>query len=285
MRVRTLGPGDEARLEDFLRPYVDSSLFLLSNSRQVGFLDHGERFEGTYLAALEDGQIVGVVAQYWQGSLIFQAPLGLNELVAAHALAPRRPIRGLLGPASQVQQAKEQLGFEAAQVQLDEQEGLYSLLLRDLIVPEDLRSGRLGGRRIELRDLDLVTRFRVDYQLELLGAEDSAELRATCRTDLEVSLERGDTWVLEDAGQVVASTSFNAVIAEAVQVGGVWTPPAHRGRGYGRSVVAVSLLDARQQGVERSVLFTGEDNVGARKAYAALGFQRIGDYRIVILRG
>ncbi len=37
-------------------------------------------------------------------------------------------------------------------------------------------------------------------------------------------------------------------------------------------------------GVERAVLFTGADNVPAVKAYAALSFRRIGDYRIVLLR-
>ena len=82
----------------------------------------------------------------------------------------------------------------------------------------------------------------------------------------------------------MASTSFNAETREAVQVGGVWTPPDLRGRGYGRAVVAVSLLDARAEGVGRAVLFTGDSNVPAIRAYAALGFRRIDDYRIVLLR-
>ncbi len=40
----------------------------------------------------------------------------------------------------------------------------------------------------------------------------------------------------------------------------------------------------RAEGVGAAVLFTGDDNVSAVRAYAALGFRRIGDYRVVLLR-
>jgi predicted GNAT family acetyltransferase len=48
--------------------------------------------------------------------------------------------------------------------------------------------------------------------------------------------------------------------------------------------VATSLLDARAEGVRTSILFTGEGNIPAQKAYEALGFRCIGDYRILLLR-
>ena len=73
-------------------------------------------------------------------------------------------------------------------------------------------------------------------------------------------------------------------LKEAVQVGGVWTPPELRGRGHGRSVVAASLLDARSETAEKALLFTGKDNIPAQKAYTALGFRQIGDYRILLVQ-
>lgn len=282
--IRTLAPGDQDALEAFLRPRVESSIFLLSNSRQAGLIDRGERLEGTYFAAFEGRRIAGVVAHYWLGNLIFQAPAHLRALVDAAVAAEVRPIGGLLGPSEQVQRAREVLDWTDAELQLDEEEGLYALDLAEMVLPEPLRSGRLHGRRMERRDLDRVAEWRVGYHLEALGAEETPELRAECRVEIESSFEQGLTWVLEDGGELVASTSFNATIAEAVQVGGVWTPPALRGRGYGRVVVAVSLLDARAEGVERSILFTGDDNVPARRAYDALGYRRIGDHRIVLRR-
>jgi predicted GNAT family acetyltransferase len=97
-------------------------------------------------------------------------------------------------------------------------------------------------------------------------------------------LDEGDTWILERQGEPVAMSGFNTAIAEAVQVGGVYTPPALRRRGYGRCVVAASLLDARAEGVSQAILFTGEANLPAQRVYTALGFEPIGDYRLVILR-
>jgi predicted GNAT family acetyltransferase len=44
------------------------------------------------------------------------------------------------------------------------------------------------------------------------------------------------------------------------------------------------LLDARSEGAEKAILFTGEGNVAAQRAYTALGFQHIGDYRILLLQ-
>ena len=59
--------------------------------------------------------------------------------------------------------------------------------------------------------------------------------------------------------------------------------PELRRRGYARAVVASSLLDARAEGTDKAILFTGENNVAAQKAYESLGFRHIGHYRLVLL--
>lgn len=67
-----------------------------------------------------------------------------------------------------------------------------------------------------------------------------------------------------------------------MQIGGVYTPPALRGRGHARAVIAASLLDARARGVRRAVLFTAGAN--AEAAYRALGFGATGRFGLVFLR-
>jgi predicted GNAT family acetyltransferase len=281
--IRILQPGDEATLETFLLPRVESSMFLISNMRSSGLVDRGQPYEGTYAAAFKGGNIVAVVAHYWNGNLVLQAPTHLDALWQATIKASERPIEGLIGPDDQVSRVKGALGIDESHVQMDETEKLYSLELEELTEPDDLSSGRLTGRQIEPRDLELVTQWRIEYSLEALGERDSPQLRQRCRAAIERSLREGHTWILEDQGQRVACSSFNAAIKEAVQIGGVWTPPELRRRGYGRAVVAASLLDARAGNVERAILFTGKTNIAAQKAYVALGFRHIGDYRIVLL--
>lgn len=282
-QIRILQPGDEAALEAFLQPRLESSMFLVGNMRAVGLVDRGQVLEGTYAAAFEEGEIVGVVAHYWNQNLIFQAQKHLNALWQAAARASGRPIKGFLGSSQQVNKALRQLGLANEPLQLNKKEKLYRLTLDELIVPEALRSGELSGRRIEVRDLDLVIKWRVAYSIETLGEVDSPLLHQQARGSMERSLKDGHSWLLEVEGEPVALTSFNTTIAKAVQVGGVWTPPKWRRCGYARAVVAVSLLDARADSAELAILFTGEDNIPAQKAYLALGFEHIGDYQITLL--
>jgi ribosomal protein S18 acetylase RimI-like enzyme len=82
----------------------------------------------------------------------------------------------------------------------------------------------------------------------------------------------------------LARPALGCFIREAVQIGGVYTPPALRGQGYARAVVAASLLAARSQGAHLATLFTGVQNLAAQRAYEALGFQVVGDYRLVTFR-
>jgi RimJ/RimL family protein N-acetyltransferase len=282
--IRILRSGDEAVLERFLLPRIASSMFLIGNQRAAGLEDNGQPYQGTYAAAFEGGGVAGVVAHYWNGNLILQAPAHLDALWRAAAEASGRRVRGMLGPAGQVAEAMGGLGVAEDTIQLDETENLYSLDLAELMVPEGLRSGRLRGRRIEAGDVDLVTAWRVAFSIEALGEEESPKLWAGCRSSIERSRAQGWTWLLEDGGQPVACSSFNTAIQEAVQIGGVWTPPELRRQGYGRAVVAASLLDARAEGATTSILFTGVRNVAAQKAYTGLGYRHIGDYRLVLLR-
>ena len=60
--IRVLQPGDEAALEAFLLPRIETSMFLLGNMRAVGLVDGGGFLEGSYVAANDGDKIVGVVA-------------------------------------------------------------------------------------------------------------------------------------------------------------------------------------------------------------------------------
>jgi uncharacterized protein len=282
--IRILESGDESVLEAFLLPYTESSMFLIGNMRASGLVDNGQAYTGTYAAAFEDERIIGVVAHYWNQNLIFQAPVHLDLLWRAAVEASQRQVAGLIGPNDQVSAVKEVLQIDKSKIQFDVLENLYSLSLKDLHIPDDLSSGKLRGRRISPHDLELLTKWGVAYSIEALGDEDTPQLWKTCRISAERSLNERRTWLLEDSGKPVACSSFNTAIKEAVQVGGVWTPPELRRCGYGRSVVAASLLDARSEGAKKGILFTGESNLAAQKAYTALGFEKIGNYQLMRLR-
>jgi predicted GNAT family acetyltransferase len=94
--------------------------------------------------------------------------------------------------------------------------------------------------------------------------------------------DRQADWVLVEDGRPVAYSIFNAELEDMVQIGGVWTPPELRGRGYGGGVVAGSLVHARSRGVTRAVLFA--ERADAKRAYRRIGFRSVGEYGLLLFR-
>lgn len=284
MEIRTLSGGDETALEKFLAPHASSSMFLRANARAAGLVDRGAPLQGTYVAALAGREIIAVAAHFWNGMLVLQAPdaRALESVARAAVSRSGRELTGLVGPQQQVETARATLGLSGRATSHDSREKLYELDLAELEVPRDLAAGRLVCRRPRPDELDVVTRWRVDYSLEALGVRAGPERAATARDEILRLQGENSQWILLDHDRAVSYSAFNARLPDAVQVGGVWTPPPLRGRGYGRAVVAGSLLDARREGVRKGILFTGDENRPARAAYEALGFRVVGDFALVV---
>ncbi|MFN6463884.1 MAG: GNAT family N-acetyltransferase [Nostoc sp. DedVER02] len=268
----TLQPGDEVSLEEFLLQHTDTSMFLRSNWRAAGLLDEGARFQGTYVAAYLDESIVAVAAHFWNGMIIVQAPVYLPEVVQAVVAKSGRAISGISGPAAQVEATKSILGISNRPTQLDEPEILFSLALQDLQIPEALASAKLQCRLPHPGELELLSEWCVAYNVEALGKTDTPSLRLACDRIIEARQDMNMHWVLVAEDTLVSYSAFNASLPDIVQIGGVWTPPALRGKGYAKNVVAGSLLDARSQGVKRAILFTGHNNQAAQAVYRGIGF-------------
>jgi RimJ/RimL family protein N-acetyltransferase len=273
--IRTLTTGDEARLEEFLAGRADSSMFLRSNLRAAGIVDHGEPLQATYVGLFEGLAVAAVAAHCWNGMLLLQAPREVGALTHAAVAVSGRTVTGLGGPWTQVETASRALHLRGEELR----EVLYGL---DLGAFEfELQRG-LAGRRPRPDELEVLTDWREVYLLETRLAKEGPGLRSVARAGIALTHARGDDWVVERAGIPVGYTAFNARLPDMVQIGGVFTPGALRGQGVARAAVATHLLAARAQGARRAVLFTQETNHAARRAYEALGFRAVGDYGLLV---
>jgi GNAT superfamily N-acetyltransferase len=275
--LRVLAPGDEAPLEAFLRRHADSSMFLRSNARAAGLAYRGERLQATYVGAWDDGELIAVAAHCWNGNLLLQAPVHADAVALEAVRQSRRAALGLLGPWDQIVAARRALGLEREPAIKSSREELFALDLHDLRVPAVLREPGVRCRHSREDELSLLAEWRVAFAAESL--RDVLELPVAL-ADLRFLHEGGNAWVLERDGRPVAFSAFNAVLPDIVQIGGVYTPPAERNRGHGRAVVAGSLMEARNSGVVRSVLFA--EDPAAQQAYRALGFAVSGDYGLIL---
>ena len=282
---RRLVPGEESMVDAFLAGSPETTLFLRSNLARAGLAAGGEPFSGVYAGAFDDGVLAGVAAHFWNDNVVV-SPSVYAESLAKHAAAlSGRRVGGILGPHAEVVRVRSALGLDAAVARFASKELLYSLVLEDLVVPPALGSGELVVRapREERTELDALLAWRMQYCAETMATPDTPETRADQRRYLEAYQEKGHHFVVTrgPGGERVAYSAFNATVADLVQIGGVWTPPALRGHGYARCAVAGSLQHARNNGVRRAILFTDEENLGAQRSYVAVGFLPIGDYGIV----
>lgn len=281
--LRRATQADLPEIQAFLAPRVATSMFLSGNLRDQGLTVADTAGAGaehrksmTLWLCEAAGAITGVIGYAAAGYVVFEAPaLTSAQYPAIRKALFGRYLLGLNGAVDQVEHLVAALDLPCDSAVMDAVEPHYHLTLEELTIPP-------GDSRLRLalvQDLPLLARWRMASEVEILGARDSAESRSRVLVSLQELLAADRLRVLEQAGVAVAMTNFNAALPAIVQVGGVYTPPDFRGQGYARRAVALHLEQAREAGVREAILFAA--NPAASRAYEAIGFTKIGGYRIV----
>ncbi|MEO0829012.1 MAG: GNAT family N-acetyltransferase [Pseudomonadota bacterium] len=271
-RLRSARPEDAPHIEAFLRERADTSMFLRSNLRHHGPCG-GDAAVATRMW-LDGDPIAGVIGLTTHGYMTVQMPSGIPGDL--RAVLQGETVAGMTGPPEQVAELLSVLDLShAAESPGPRIEPLYRLNLCDAKVPD----GETRLRSASTKDLPSLALWRAATNEEILGLAGSVEEAAD---QLSVMIGDDRLRVLEANGQPVSMTGFNATLPDMVQIGGVYTPPSLRRRGYARRAVALHLLEARAAGVETAILFAA--NAPACRAYEAIGFQRIGSYRLVMFK-
>jgi RimJ/RimL family protein N-acetyltransferase len=279
--IRILGAGDETRLDSYFARHPDETLFQRSNLRHAGAVDDGRRYGGAYAAAMANDEIVGVVVHGWNGVLMPMVPgggRGVQALLDAVLASSGRPVTGVIGGWDQVAATLLHPALCGRVPRYRDRDILFALPLVDLAVPAALSTGDVAVRAMEDDDLPLLAAWRMEYVVETFACARTGATWNQATREISAWHDEGRVWVAESRGRPVAFSGFNASLPDVVQVGGVYTPPFGRARGFARIAVAGSLLQARQAGADRAVLFTGVANAPAQRAYRALGFEAVGDW-------
>lgn len=284
MRVTRLGMDDYAQLEQFLRQHRETSLFILGNMNRVGLAQSDQAYHGDYWGLFQQEELSGVLVHYWNGNVMMQAPNPehLTYLIHTFQKTVKRPIAGILGVVEQADQVITALGLHSAQFRLQRAEQLYALDLSQLIIPALAAELELKVVHPRAEYRELLQAWLRAYELEALHAQAGAALERRVAATVEVWLRSTEIYLLEVNQQPVALSGFSVNLPDIVQVGPVWTPPSQRNRAYARYLVAQSLATAKERGVQTAILFT--DTPAAIKAYTAIGFRLIGQYRLALLR-
>lgn len=264
---------DRPAITAFLSGHCTTSMFPLANLQQHG-MEGGHPRAMRFWLRRAGGAITDVLCQSEEGMVFPQCPRG--DWGAAAAVISGVPVKGIIGAADQVAGLRAALGLPVADTALDQIAPQFALPLDDLVIPD---CGGVHLVPMGQAQPDVVVAWRMAYLRETMPVQ-GEDVPLTAANDVARYLEADSHRVLYAGDRPVAMTGFNAVLPDIVQIGGVYTPPDLRGHGYARRAVALHLVQARDSGVRNATLFAASD--GAARAYRAIGFERTGDFAILI---
>lgn len=274
-RVR---PGQEPELQAFLTEHAVTSMFLRGNLERFGLTPSDHPHSTTFYAWRPAGAIEAAFGCTNDGYLMCQVPDLCAPATRAFALAlVGREIKGMTGDAAQVALVVESLGIAPSDWHMQRDDPLFALSLEHL---PDIGDAVVLRRPTQL-DEDLLAGWFFDYEVDTGLSQPGAALQQSARNRAKAATSAPDLRLMIEDGAPVAMTGFNARAADMVQVGGVFVPRERRNQGLGRKVVCAHLQEARASGSRHAILFAA--NPAAARAYEAIGFRKIGDYRIALL--
>ena len=134
-------------------------------------------------------------------------------------------------------------------------------------------------RRAGAGDAEELFALQKGYELEEVVIDPAHFNDGQCMKMLKRSLREDLVFVAERGGKPVSKAATNARGFIVDQVGGVYTEPPERNRGYAKAVV-IELLKAIFQEKSAACLFVKKRNGPAISLYDRLGFAPVGDYVI-----
>lgn len=274
--MRRAGEGDSAAIEAFLARHPDSSMFLRSNLAAFGTGGTGHRNATVFHLSEEAGAIAGVFGRTAAGFLVCQAPgLGQDAFAAYARALDGQNIAAITGPPDQVARLTAALALRDDTFVCNRDEPLYRLDLAALApVSEEIRAPEAG-------DVAMLSEWFLHYVIDsgLAAGTESDGKAARDRAAAAVGSDR--IRLLIENGRPVAMSGINAAAGGMIQLGGVFAPRDRRNRGLARRAVAAQLTEARAAGTKTAVLFAA--SAAACRAYEAVGFRRVGAYRLALL--
>ncbi len=274
MPVEIVHNGNIAEVEAFLKRHEDTTQFLLANLRTHGSRLSEHENSGNMKLIRAGGLVCGVFEITRRGVILLQAEPEHAGIILADCVAERIPITGFIGEWASVEPVyRKCAGFRAT---YESREILYRLLLVG-----NLRLGRDARVRFLIEsDFAEWSAFRTEYLSELRLPENLSPEQVHSQF-INQARDR-IWWGLFSGGKLVSRAGLNAIVPDVGQVGGVFTPPALRKRGFSKAVMLHMLMDCREiHGHSKSILFTGETDVAARKLYESIGYAPVGEFALI----
>lgn len=281
MPARLLTASDRDATLAYLEAKVAERMFLASNLLKYGIEDRGGMLQGPFYGSFAGRALRGVVQLVNQGSVLCcgDGPAAMAELGEAAAATPHLPARVL----AMRQECEDYLAAYLARRPRrirDTRDSILQQVTAETLVHHPMK----GFRAATSDDVDLLVRWKREFRID--GLKDKPEWvdDGELRRFIELAVREGRQYVLEEGGRPVTMGLVNASTPRCAQLGGVYTPPEERGKGYAtRMVSAMCHFQLSACGLQAVFLSVEADSHAANHIYAKLGFRHLGIYRFLLL--
>lgn len=230
---------------------------------------------GTYTPALmltlhRGGEVRGAALRTaGRGVLVSGTPAVCSTAVDAAAAVVDPAPAGVAGP---VDRARAYAAAVAARTGRGVEVAMRQRLFRLVVLQAP--TGVTGTpRRAAPGDLELLAGWQSAFLRE--AAYSSPEVDEDPRPGLRAGLPGIHLWEVD--GRPVAYASARTPVAAMSRIGPVYTPPQHRGHGYGTAVTAAATAWAQASGARDVVLFTDLANPVSNAIYPRIGYRPVED--------
>jgi ribosomal protein S18 acetylase RimI-like enzyme len=256
-----------SEVKNYLAPHEKEAMFILGNLQQ-------EIFAHIYIAKIGD-RIVGVCGYY----PLFHSCSIFSETTEASILLGRVVkdtyiTKALVGMKKIVQPVCDDWVAAGKKLINVPEQDFYELPL-DEFVPYPLREGSICEVD-ESNVCDVVMLQRILHEESLIGAPRTEEKERVLANPIRFGVKT--------EGKIVSVAISNGLAIHAFQILGVVTDPNFRGRGYARAVCSHLIMNMKEKGAKKAILFTCKNNLSAKKCYQSLGFRITDSYYVSLFQ-
>jgi GNAT superfamily N-acetyltransferase len=277
--VEIVSQSSQDEMLNFLIAHENYTLFLLDNFENYGAMLTDAPYSGNFKLIRSQGKVVGVFCLTRKGNLLIETILqdSIFDIVLDACYQESMTLKGIVGNWNFCGPFWEYLKIKKV-IQKDvftSKEILYSIdLYKHNFLPQS------NVRFLTENDYIQWKPLRLDYLVEQ-GVPNDLTDKQLLDQFLE-KVKRKITWGLFLNNALVSIADLNAKALDLGQVGGVYTVPSFRQRGYSRSVMQQLLLDARElHKIRKIIIFTGEQNFPAQKLYNSFEVLQVGYFALL----
>lgn len=148
-------------------------------------------------------------------------------------------------------------------------------------IKKTLDSGKYGFKALKNNSNDIreYLPLRTEYETEEVMPPGIKQTPEICRKHLSSILKNHDVLVLKSGDKILSTATINAKGFKYWQIGGVYTVPEYRSKGYGEKIISKQILNILKNG-KKPTLIVKTGNLPALKLYGKTGFLKSGDFRI-----